>query len=217
MHTGRVARRWSALLSPSPRPSRRAKRALRFGALVGTAIALWASPATRIEAQGSGGRITGVVTDSSGAEPLSAVQLTLTSTTDRSVARLEARSDMEGRYAFPLVPAGSYTLEARRLGYQPYTRSNIAVAAGATVSVNVSMNRAALSLQAMVATGVVDPTSGTRVPFTVGKVTAENAPVPATNALETIQGKIAGISVVPSGQAGSGTNIILRTPTSINK
>jgi TonB-linked SusC/RagA family outer membrane protein len=41
--------------------------------------------------------------------------------------------------------------------------------------------------------------------------------VPATNAVETLQGKVAGVTVVPSGQPGSGTNIILRSPTSINK
>jgi TonB-dependent SusC/RagA subfamily outer membrane receptor len=83
--------------------------------------------------------------------------------------------------------------------------------------VDVKMTAAALNLQAVVTTGIVDPTSGTRVPFTVGRVSAEDAPVPATNALETIQGKIAGVSVVPTGQAGSGTNIQLRTPTSISK
>ena len=79
------------------------------------------------------------------------------------------------------------------------------------------MDAAALNLQAVVTTGVVDPASGTRVPFTVGRVSAEDAPVPAANALETIQGKIAGVSVVPTGQAGGGTNIMLRTPTSISK
>ncbi|MBW7935068.1 MAG: SusC/RagA family TonB-linked outer membrane protein, partial [Gemmatimonadaceae bacterium] len=41
--------------------------------------------------------------------------------------------------------------------------------------------------------------------------------VPAANALESIQGKVAGVTVVPLGQPGSGTNIILRAPTSINK
>ena len=55
------------------------------------------------------------------------------------------------------------------------------------------------------------------MPFTVGRVSAEDAPVPATNAIETIQGKIAGVSVTPSGQPGSGTNILLRSPSSISK
>src|SRR5690606_34099342 len=53
--------------------------------------------------------------------------------------------------------------------------------------------------------------------FTVGRVDIENAPVPATNAVETLQGKIAGATIVGGGQPGSGTNLLLRTPTSINK
>src|SRR5690606_32996980 len=55
------------------------------------------------------------------------------------------------------------------------------------------------------------------VPFTVGRVDMENAPVPATNAVETLQGKIAGATVVGGGAPGSGTNLLLRSPTSINK
>jgi len=96
-------------------------------------------------------------------------------------------------------------------------RGNLVVTAGGTLTYDIRMETAALSLQAVVTTGVVDPSSGTRVPFTVGRVSAEDLPVPATNALESIQGKIAGVSVVPQGQAGSGTEIVLRTPTSISK
>ena len=80
-------------------------------------------------------------------------------------------------------------MELRRLGYKPLNRGGVVVAENATVTLNLTMAEAGLSLQAMVTTGVVDPATGTRVPFTVGRVSAENAPVPATNALETIQGK----------------------------
>ena len=68
-----------------------------------------------------------------------------------------------------------------------------------------------LSLQAVVTTGVTDPTSGTRVPFTVGRLEVENIPVPSTNAIESIQGKVAAVTIVPPGQPGSGTNILLRS------
>ena len=167
-----------------------------------------------VQAQGgTTGRVSGVVTDSATGQPLQAVQLFLS----RGTTRLEARSSAEGRYLFPSVPAGTYGLEAIRLGYRRVLRANIAVTAGQTLPYDLKLAAAALNLQAIVTTGVVDPASGTRVPFSVGRVAAEDAPVPATNALETIQGKIAGVSVIPSGQAGSGTNIQLRTPTSISK
>ena len=167
-----------------------------------------------VQAQGgTTGRVSGVVTDSATGQPLQAVQLFLS----RGTTRLEARSSAEGRYLFPSVPAGTYGLEAIRLGYRRVLRANITVTAGQTLPYDLKLAAAALNLQAIVTTGVVDPASGTRVPFSVGRVAAEDAPVPATNALETIQGKIAGVSVIPSGQAGSGTNIQLRTPTSISK
>jgi len=157
--------------------------------------------------------VAGLVTDSSSGQPLPGVQLTLS----RGTARYQARTGADGRYLVVNVPAGSYGLEALRLGFRRATRSNLILEAGGTLTVNLRLDATALSLQAMVTTGVVDPASGTRVPFTVGRVSAEDAPVPATNALETIQGKIAGVSIVPQGQAGSGTDIQLRTPTSISK
>jgi TonB-dependent SusC/RagA subfamily outer membrane receptor len=218
MRHRRPADRVSASSRPVPsRVVRRAWDAAATGGLAALALAVALAFTALPTAAQATGRITGVVTDSSGGAPLAGVQLLLAPTGERTAQRLEARTDADGRYAFNVVPAGSYTMEARRLGYRMLSRSGVAVAAGATVTINLSMAPAALSLQAVVTTGAVDPASGTRVPFTVGRVTAEDAPVPAMNALETIQGKIAGVTIVPPGQAGSGTNIQLRTPTSINK
>ena len=157
------------------------------------------------------GKITGVVTDSTTGQALSAVSVSVAGT------RLGGLTDAEGRYTIDRVPTGTHTLQGRRIGYSPRNLPGVSVTEGATVTVNLALMASALTLEAVVTTGVVDPTSGTRVPFTVGRVDASDAPVPATNAVETIQGKVAGVTVVPSGQPGSGTNILLRSPTSINK
>ena len=173
-------------------------------ALVGLATPVTAqTPAT--------GQVAGVVADSASGQPLSGAQVNVVGTT------LGAQTNAEGRYTIPRVPAGTYTLQVRRLGFQPREIPRVVVAAGATVTVDVRMRTSPLQLEAVVSTGVVDPTAGTRVPFTVGRVDVADAPVPATNALETIQGKMAGVTVVPTGQPGSGTNLMLRSPTSINK
>ncbi len=167
-------------------------------------------PASRAHGQATQvGTVTGVVTDSAG-RPLPSVQVTVEGT------RLRAITSDAGRFSIS-VPAGRYTISARRLGYRAESTPAVTVAAGSVATTNFRLNAVGLTLEAVVTTGVVDPTSGTRVPFTVGRVDAENAPVPAGNAVETIQGKIAGVTVVPSGQPGSGTNILLRSPTSINK
>lgn len=185
----------------------------RFAALLILAAALLGDASPASGQAGAAGRVAGAVTDSTSGQPLASVQIFLS----RGTTRLEARSAADGRYLFANVAAGTYSLEAIRLGYRRLVRANVTVTSGQTLTYDLAMAPAALNLQAVVTTGVVDPTSGTRVPFTVGRVSAEDAPVPATNALETIQGKIAGVSVVPTGQAGGGTNIQLRTPTSISK
>ena len=131
--------------------------------------------------------------------------------------RLAALTDANGRFTVLNVPVGTVTVEARRIVYQPAVARGVVITAGQSTNVELKLRAAALNLQAIVSTGVVDPTSGTRVPFTVGRVDASELPVPATNALETIQGRMAGVTVVPSGQPGSGTNIQLRSPTSITK
>jgi TonB-linked SusC/RagA family outer membrane protein len=159
----------------------------------------------------STGRITGTVTDSALGRGLGNAQISVSGT------RLRAETDEQGRYSVAGVPAGTYTVEARRIGYRRGSVSNVVVTDGGTATVDFALVTAPLTLEAVVTTGVVDPTSGTRVPFTVARVDAANAPVAPTNALETIQGKVSGVTIVPVGTPGGGTNILLRTPTSINK
>lgn len=159
----------------------------------------------------STGRITGVVTDSATDRPVSDVQVVVVGT------RIGAVTDGEGRYTITGAPAGTRAVEARRIGYRLARLPNVAVQDGGTVTLNIRVVAIPLTLQAVVTTGVVDPTSGTRVPFTVGRLEVENIPVPSTNAIESIQGKVSAVTIVPPGQPGSGTNILLRSPTSINK
>jgi len=159
----------------------------------------------------STGRITGVVTDSASNRPLGDVQVLVVGT------RVGTATDAQGRYTIVGAPVGTRSVEARRIGYKAGVVRNVIVPAGGTVTADFRIVAVALTLQAVVTTGVVDPTSGTRVPFTVGRLEVSNIPVPSTNAIEAIQGKVAAVTIVPPGQPGSGTNILLRSPTSINK
>jgi TonB-linked SusC/RagA family outer membrane protein len=156
------------------------------------------------------GQVAGTVTDSSSGQGIGGAQILVTGTTFGTV------SGDDGRYSIARVPAGTHTIQVRRVGYSP-REVRVTVAAGEAASLNVALRSAPLQLEAVVTTGVVDPTSGTRVPFTVGRLDVADAPVPAANALETLQGKMSGVSIMASGQPGSGTNIQLRSPTSINK
>jgi TonB-linked SusC/RagA family outer membrane protein len=157
------------------------------------------------------GRITGVVTDSALGVPLAGVNVTVVGTT------IGAATNEEGRYTIIGVAAGTHALEARRLGYSLTRRSGVVVTAGQTITADLKISAVALHLQETVVTGVVDPTAGTKVPFTVGRVTKEDAPVPPTNALASVQGKVAGVSMVGPAQPGDGISVQLRTPSSISK
>jgi TonB-linked SusC/RagA family outer membrane protein len=158
-----------------------------------------------------GGRLTGTVTDSASGAPLAGAQIVL------SGAAVGAVSSADGRYTLAGVPAGTYTLDVRRIGYSRLRIANVIVTDGGTTTRDVALAQRPFELQEQVITGVIDPTAGTKTPFTVDKVGAEDLEVPRTNALEAIQGKVAGAQVVTSGQPGSGVNIVLRSPTSISK
>src|SRR5690606_34955330 len=84
-------------------------------------------------------------------------------------------------------------------------------------TVNFSLRTSALTLDEIVATGVADPTSARRVPFTVGRVSGESLEAPPANAVSSIQGRISGVQSVTPAQPGAGINILLRTPTSISR
>jgi TonB-linked SusC/RagA family outer membrane protein len=77
------------------------------------------------------------------------------------------------------------------------------------------METSVLSLEQITVSATVDPTSGVKLPFTVGKVGEQALVVPTVNsALAAIQGKVAGVNIVrASGQPGAGVNILLRSPT----
>jgi TonB-linked SusC/RagA family outer membrane protein len=185
-------------------------RPFRLAAALVLAALSILSPPARAQAPAPG-RITGTVLDSASGRPLAAVQVIVSGT------RLGSATNEEGRFIIGNVPAGTVSLETRRVGYRGGRIQSVNVPAGGAAEVALRLTTIALTLEAVVTTGVVDPTSGTRVPFTVGRVNSEDAPVPAANAIETIQGKVAGVTVTPSGQPGSGTNILLRSPTSISK
>lgn len=167
--------------------------------------------ATSIAARAQTGRITGVVTDSAMGVPLSGVTVSVVGT------NIGASTNEEGRYTITGVAAGTHAVEARRLGFALARRAGVAVAGGQTVTVDLKLTAVALHLQETVVTGVVDPTSGTKVPFTVGRINKEDAPVPPTDALAAVQGKVAGVSMVGPAQPGDGITMQLRTPSSISK
>lgn len=157
------------------------------------------------------GSISGTVTDSATGEAVGGADVVVVG------SALRATTAATGAYTISGVPAGTHNVEARRIGYISLRRSGVEVPGGGTATADFRLALSLFRLQEVVVTGVASETQGVKLPFTVGRVSAEQAPVPPPNAVETIQGKVAGVTILPGGQPGSGTNIVLRTPTSINK
>lgn len=175
------------------------------------ALALLSGWTNEVAAQ-EPGRLTGVVVDQGTRQPLMGVLVQLEGTD------LRATTSDNGRYLFMNVPAGSYTVVATMLGYGEERRMGVRVSAGAMTSENLELKTEVLRLQELVATGVVDPIEGARLPFVVSKLAGENiTAVPSTgSALAAIQGKVAGVNITrSSGQPGSGVFLEMRTPTTI--
>ena len=107
------------------------------------------------------------------------------------------------------MPAGTHALRATRIGFGTVTQQ-VTVAAGQTATVELTMSSQALLLEEVVAIGY-----GTRssrdVAGAVEGVTAEEFNTGRIVSPEQlIQGKVAGVQVVSSGEPGGGTNIRIR-------
>jgi TonB-linked SusC/RagA family outer membrane protein len=125
----------------------------------------------------------------------------------------------DGTYRITLVAdrvrGQTVTLAVRTIGFKPQQKQ-ITITAGQQdhdFTLEVDVNR----LSEVVVTGVTGATETRKLAFTVDKVDQSNLPVPATSALQSLQGKVVGAQVVtPSGRPGSAPSIILRGAKSLN-
>ncbi|HEX2094032.1 MAG TPA: SusC/RagA family TonB-linked outer membrane protein [Longimicrobiaceae bacterium] len=184
--------------------------------LVGTLSALALLAASALPALAQQATITGTVTAEATGRPLPGVRVTVEG------SRASAQTDATGRYTLTGLSGGTYTVTAQAPGYASQSRGNVRVGgdAGASATVDFRLRASVLEIEELVVTGVTAPTAGTKVPFAVGRVSAERLPVPTTGAAATaLQGKVAGVQVLRgTGQPGNGAaRIVLRSPSSIRK
>ncbi|MEM1126136.1 MAG: SusC/RagA family TonB-linked outer membrane protein [Bacteroidota bacterium] len=160
---------------------------------------------------GQAATITGTVTDADG-EPLIGANVVI----DELV--LGSSTDLDGRYSFE-VPAANVgqtvTLTARYIGYSPLSREVTVTAGRMTEDFTLSFD--ALNLDEVVVTGVTEATPLKKKAFTVSKVSGEALElVPGRSAVESMQGKVAGATVLQNtGEPGAGFSVQLRGASSI--
>jgi hypothetical protein len=82
------------------------------------------------------GRIEGRVTDASGAVIRAA---TVTITNGSTALTLTAQTDLDGKYAFPVLPIGRYSMGVAYPNFRPYRRTDIAVDANSALVINLTL------------------------------------------------------------------------------
>lgn len=99
------------------------------------------APITVAEAQT--GKLTGVVTDAETGNPIEGVAVTIQGTT------LGSNTNAAGRYFIIQIPPGTYTVLARRLGYQSVNAANVQITIDATRDQNFKLRASNQTLAAV--------------------------------------------------------------------
>jgi outer membrane receptor protein involved in Fe transport len=92
------------------------------------------------------GMIVGEVVDATSGRPVTLAQVSLRG------ARLGATTDLNGGFVVRSVPDGNYTIDVRRIGYQPLVQSDVVVDAGSIVRQSLSLTPLAFQLSEVTVT-----------------------------------------------------------------
>lgn len=171
------------------------------------------APATqRLTDRHAPGTISGRVTDAKTGEPLSAAGLKLQGT------ELGGVTGDDGTYQIARVPAGTYTVTVRRIGYAPQTKQITMVEDGA-VTADFALRISATELQAIVVTGTAgnQTREAQGAPATSIDASDINSKAAPTNVTDVLQGRVAGVNVTSAGGTiGAAPRIQIRGPASIS-
>ncbi|HLJ78031.1 MAG TPA: TonB-dependent receptor, partial [Acidobacteriaceae bacterium] len=165
--------------------------------LVGLALLCMPSAA---RAQGFG-RISGTVTDSTGAV-IPGATVTATQITTHFI--LTTTTSGDGTFVFPSLAPSTYDVSVSQKGFQSFTERALQVRADNAVSVNAVLKAGSTAETVNVTAGAaqVDTTTGT-LQEVIGTQQVNNLPLNGRNAA-TLTAEVAGVTVAPSAQADQG-------------
>ncbi len=177
-------------------------RRLRFslGVLI---AALWITP---LHAQQPTGTILGHVTDAASQRPVQGVTV--------SVGSRSTLTKADGSYLLNGVAAGTDSLRAKMIGYDPLAQP-VTLEAGQTLVVDLAMNARAVNLSEMVVVGYGEQRAGDIIGAVSNVTTEEFNTGRIVTPTELIQNKVAGVQVVENNEPGGSTTIRIRGATSV--
>ncbi len=158
------------------------------------------------------GRIEGGVADASSNRAVGSAQLTIGGT------QLGAISGANGRFAIANVPAGTYDIQVRLIGFRAQSR-RVTVQSGETAVVNFRISQAPVELDEVVVTGTAGMATRRDVGNSIATVQLrdmEQAPV--SDISQVLNGTTAGLQQFRNeGQVGGGSRILLRGIKSVSQ
>jgi len=157
--------------------------------------------------------IRGVVLDALGAQPIEAVQVYVAG------QNVVTTTNASGEFVLQRVAPGRVTVRTIRLGSTP-AEQVVEIAAGETKTIRFELSRTALNLSEVVVTGTGGAMEKRKVGNSLASVSgAEIAKLaPVSNLQEMLQGRAAGVAMLPSGGTiGSGGSIRIRGLTSVTQ
>ncbi len=171
----------------------------RFARHLMLSIAAAVVAASTLVAQGADapvGRITGRIIDTKSGQGIPSAGVQIVGTT------IGVQSGVDGRYTITRVPAGTTTLQVRRIGYGPKTITGIVVPANGSIELDISLSSADVQLAAISVTatkekGTVNEALNQQKNATnaVNAITAEQiARSPDSDAAQAAQ-RVSGVTV----------------------
>lgn len=146
----------------------------------------------------------GRVTDSKQGTPLEGASVAIKNTTHSVV------TDQHGKFTFRTGQKLPYILIISFVGYKPLTIT------ANTEDIEIKLDELPNQLEEVVVTGVAEGTSRKKLSFALTKVSTEQLnTVPATDASQSLRGKVAGIQIDQSA-GNQGATVYLRGAKSIN-
>ncbi len=158
------------------------------------------------------GTISGKVTDANSGDPLPGANVLVQG------LEIGAATNADGEYTIAGVPVGERSVIARFVGYKSKV-TTVTVSGGTIAELNIGLKETVLQLDEVVVTGAGVASARKKLGNTVASINAsqlEDAPVSSFS--EMIQGREAGVSVLPSGGlAGEGARIRIRGSASLSQ
>ncbi len=155
---------------------------------------------------GTTGKITGVVTDAKTKETLPGAVVVILGT------GLGANTDIDGRYVIINVPVGTYSVQAKMMGYETMTITNIKAIMDLTSTVNFKLSPSIIEKEGVIIVGerkkfdiIKDATSTTK---TIS--TEEIESMSGVNTYQDVVARQAGVSESQGGSSGATGGLHIR-------